>query len=90
QKFSHISSLQQKDFNTNLFVKEHKDISNELVKNYNDIIDSSKELSDCKDIDIDSLEESSNSIDIDDNFSEELISDNLYLECISNTFKYFK
>ncbi|CAG8548540.1 1987_t:CDS:2, partial [Cetraspora pellucida] len=82
QKFSHISSLQQEDFNTNLFVKEHKDISDELVENYNDIIDSSKELSDCEDIDIDSLEESNNSININDNFSEEFISNDLYSECI--------
>ncbi|CAG8836117.1 13346_t:CDS:1, partial [Cetraspora pellucida] len=85
QKFSHISSLQKEDFNTNLFVKKHKDISDKLVENYDDIIDSSKELSDYEDIDIDSLEESSNSINIDDNFSEEFISDDLYSECISIT-----
>ncbi|CAG8815592.1 20014_t:CDS:1, partial [Cetraspora pellucida] len=64
----------------------NKNISNKLVENYNDIIDSSKELSDCEDIDIDFLEELNNSINIDDNFSEKFISNNSYSECMLITF----
>ncbi|CAG8738120.1 13201_t:CDS:2, partial [Cetraspora pellucida] len=69
QKFSHISSQYQENFNTNLYILK-RDISKDLE----DVgIDSSKESNNLKEINLDFLEESDYNQENNNNFSEEFI-----------------